>query len=53
MDKKDFYYLGKITKTLGYSGNLMFFFDVDDIERYKNLDAVFIDLHGELVPFVI
>jgi 16S rRNA processing protein RimM len=53
MDKKDFYYLGKITKTSGYSGNLMFFFDVDDIEKYKNLDAVFIDLHGELVPFVI
>jgi len=53
MDKKDFYYLGKITKTSGYSGNLMFFFDVDDISRYKNLDAVFIDLHGDLVPFVI
>jgi 16S rRNA processing protein RimM len=53
MDKKDFYFLGKVTKTSGYKGSLMFFFDVDDLSRYNDLEAVFIDIHGELIPFVI
>ena len=53
MEKKDFYFLGKITKTSGYKGDLMFFFDVDDIDRYADLEAVFINMHDELVPFAI
>ncbi len=53
MDKKDFYFLGKITKTSGYTGNLVFFFDVDDIDQYANLEAVFIDVNEELIPFAI
>jgi 16S rRNA processing protein RimM len=53
MDKKDFYFLGKITKTSGYQGNLVFFFDVDDISLYADLEAVFVDMSGELVPFAI
>ena len=53
MNKKDFYYLGKITKTSGYKGSLMFFFDVDDASGYKNLEAVFVDLNDELIPFAI
>lgn len=31
----------------------MFFFDVDDIEKYANLEAVFINMQDELVPFAI
>lgn len=53
MDKKDFYFLGKITKTSGYKGSLVFFFDVDDITYYRDLEAVFVDLAGELIPFAI
>ena len=53
MDKKDFYFLGKIAKTSGYKGNLMFFFDVDDITPYKDLEAVFIEVSNELIPFAI
>jgi len=53
MNKKDFYFIGKITKASGYKGDLMFFFDVDDIIPYKDLQAVFIDLSDELVPFAI
>lgn len=53
MDRKDFYFLGKITKTSGYQGNLVFFFDVDDINYYKDLEAVFVDVHGEIIPFAI
>ena len=53
MEKKDFYFLGKITKTSGYKGNLMFFFDVDDIANYTDLEAVFVNMHDELIPFAI
>ena len=53
MLKKDFYYLGKITKLFGYKGELIFYFDVDDISEYRNLDAVFIDINGDLIPFSI
>ena len=53
MDKKDFYYLGKIVKTSGYKGSLMFFFDVDDIEPYRDLEAVFVEIGADLVPFAI
>ena len=49
MEKKDFYFLGKITKTSGYKGNLMFFFDVDDIANYNDLEAVFVNMHDELI----
>jgi 16S rRNA processing protein RimM len=53
MDKQDFYYLGKITRLFGYKGELIFFFDVDDITEYQGLDAVFIDVNGALVPYII
>ncbi len=53
MDKKDFYFLGKATKTSGYKGNLVFFFDVDNIADYNDLEAVFIEVRGELIPFAI
>ncbi|MEZ5196636.1 MAG: ribosome maturation factor RimM [Bacteroidales bacterium] len=53
MDKKDFYFLGKVTKTSGYKGSLVFFFDVDNIDDYKDLEAVFIEIGGELIPFAI
>ena len=53
MDKKDFYYLGKIVKTSGFKGNLVFFFDVDDITPYTDLEAVFVEVGGDLIPFAI
>ena len=54
MDKKDYYFLGKITKTSGFKGSLMFFFDVDDTAPYQELEAVFIEVGGsDFIPFVI
>lgn len=53
MEKKDFYFLGKITKTSGYKGSLVFFFDVDNTNNYTGLEAVFVDMNDELVPFAI
>ncbi len=53
MNKDDFYSLGKITKTSGYKGSLMFFFYVYVIYRYQKLESVFLDIDGQLVPFFI
>ncbi len=54
MDKKDFYFLGKVIKTSGFTGSLVFFFDVDDVSHYSGLDAVFIEFKGKgLIPYAI
>jgi len=31
----------------------VFFFDVDDIDPYKNIDAVFVEVNDELIPFAL
>ncbi len=51
MDKNDCFYLGYVSKTRGLKGNLLLFLDVDDTDRYADLDRVLIDLHGTLTPF--
>lgn len=51
--KNDFYYLGHITKTFGIKGQLCCYFDTDEPEKYVGLDAVFIDLDGEKLPYMI
>ena len=38
MDKKDCFYLGKITKPFGYKGELVFWFDVDEPLNYKEYE---------------
>ncbi len=53
MIKDDFYYLGKIIKTHGNKGQLLVHLDVDEPEVYTTLESVFLDLHGERVPFFI
>jgi 16S rRNA processing protein RimM len=51
--KDDCYQLGKITKTHGVQGELVFFLDVDMPEEYDELDSVLIEIRGELVPYFI
>ncbi|MCX6305152.1 MAG: ribosome maturation factor RimM [Bacteroidetes bacterium] len=53
MNKDDFYYLGKILKTHGNRGQVQLHLDVDDPETYQELESVFLDLHGERIPFFI
>ncbi|MBN3036285.1 MAG: 16S rRNA processing protein RimM [Bacteroidales bacterium] len=53
MNKDDCYLLGRIIKTSGYHGDLVFFFDVDDVAPYEGIETVFIDIGGGLVPFMI
>lgn len=53
MDKEQCYYLGHITKAHGQKGDVVAFFDVDDPSQYAQLDSVFVELDGTLVPFFI
>ena len=53
MNKDDFYYLGKILKTHGNKGQVLVHLDVDDPETYLELESVYLDLHGERIPFFI
>ena len=53
MDKKDCFYLGKITKPFGLKGEVVFFLDVDSPEDYAALDSVFVEVKNQLVPYFI
>jgi 16S rRNA processing protein RimM len=53
MTKDDFYYLGKILKTHGNKGQVIVHLDVDDPANYLGLESVYLDLHGERIPFFI
>lgn len=51
MQKKDCFYLGKITKKHGFKGNLILHLETDEPELYQNMGSVFIEKNGMLVPF--
>lgn len=53
MKKADCFQLGYVAKLHGYKGEVSLFFDATDPTRYAKLDAVFIDVNGNLTPFFI
>lgn len=53
MDKREYFNLGYISKSIGTKGELLFVLDVDNPSRYKKLESVFIELNNTLVPFFI
>jgi len=53
MQKKDCFYLGKIVTKYSFKGELVIKLDTDEPELYQNMNAVFIDLGANLVPFFI
>ncbi len=53
MEVNDCFQLGKITKPFGYKGEVVFFLDVDDPTDYAELDSVFVEIGGKLLPYFI
>jgi 16S rRNA processing protein RimM len=53
MNQEECYQLGYVLKTHGVGGEVTFVMDVDNPEEYAQLDSVFIELNGKLVPFFI
>jgi 16S rRNA processing protein RimM len=53
MTKKDCFQLGHVTRTHGTKGEVVVFLDVDYPEDYEDLESVFLEVKGELVPFFI
>ena len=53
MRKEDCYQLGHISRLHGYKGEVVAFFDTDQPQNYYELESVFADIRGELVPFFI
>ena len=51
MGFEECYQLGNVTKTHGLRGEVVLFLDVDNPQEYQELESVFIDLNGKLVPF--
>ena len=53
MTKETCFELGKITKTHGLKGEVVLWLDVDFPEDYEDLESVFLDVRGELIPHFI
>jgi 16S rRNA processing protein RimM len=53
MNKEECFYLGHTVKLHGYKGEINIKLDVDSPHDYQEMESVFIELNGQLVPFFI
>jgi 16S rRNA processing protein RimM len=53
MTFKDYFQFGYLSKSIGISGQLAIELDVDTPEKYAQLDVLFADLGGDLVPLFV
>jgi 16S rRNA processing protein RimM len=53
MQKSECFSLGKITKPHGLKGEVTIWLDVDVPENYIDLDGLFLEIKGQLVPYII
>ena len=53
MTQENCFLLGYILRTHGTAGNVVIFLDVDYPENYEDLESVFVEIKGDLVPYFI
>jgi len=53
MNIADCFHLGYVAKLHGFKGEVSLFLDVTNPEDYVSLDALFIELNGQLTPFFL
>jgi len=53
MLKRDCFELGVIQKLHGIEGLMVALLDVDDANKYKKLESVFVELKSQLVPYLV
>ena len=53
MHKKDCFYLGKIVRKHSFRGEVVIKLDTDEPDLYADLNAVFVDLDKNFLPFFI
>jgi 16S rRNA processing protein RimM len=53
MKKADCFLLGYVAKLHGYKGEVSLFFDTTNPQDYAKLDALFIEVNGNLTPFFV
>lgn len=53
VEKKDCFYLGKITKKFSFKGEVLAYIDADNPSIYQNLESVLLDINNKLIPFFI
>lgn len=53
MDKKDCFELGYVIKRHGFKGEISIKFDVKNPDHFRSIDALFVDINNQLIPFFI
>ena len=53
MQLKDCYFVGKIFKKFSFKGEVLIKLDTDEPELYQNLESVFVNFNGNMIPFFI
>lgn len=51
--KEDCFRLGSIARLHGYKGEVSIFLDVDEPHAFKELESVFVEIDGKLIPFFL
>ncbi len=49
----DYFYLGKVVKAHGYEGKVSIYLDTDEPEEYSDVEMIFVNIGGNLVPYFI
>lgn len=53
MTKTNCFQLGTIAKLHGFKGEVSLFLDVSEPEKYQALDAFYVEVDNQLVPFIV